>query len=231
MKNLDFTNRNLRELFEIGGTKFYLTDTLVSMFVIMAILIAFAIVVRIKLKHFKEVPTGFQNVVEFMVETMHKFTITTMGKEYENFGGFFFGMFLFIIASNYIGLLGLRSPTADVATTLALSLSIFLITHIVGIYRQRGAYLKSFIEPNVVFLPINLIGEVSNVLSLCFRLFGNALGGLIIMGLLFGMLPYWASFFLPVPLSAYFDIFSGALQAYIFTILSMTFIKQKGSQN
>lgn len=228
---MDFTNKNLAVLFEIGGTKFYLTQTLVATWIVMGILILFAIVVRIKLLKFKEVPKGFQNVVEIMVETMDNFTVGTMGESYRHFGGFFFGIFAFIICANYSGLLGLRPPTADVATTGALAITIFVITHATGIKRRKLGYLKSFIEPNPIFLPINLIGEVSNVLSLCFRLFGNMLGGVIILGLAYQMFPTLLKFVVPSALHAYFDLFAGALQAFIFTVLSMTFIMQKGSKN
>ena len=71
------------------------------------------------------------------------------------------------------------------------------------------------------------MGELSKPVSLGFRLFGNMLGGLIIMGLVYEMLPFALRFVLPNILHAYFDIFAGALQAFIFTVLSMTFISQK----
>ena len=228
---MDFTNKNLAVLFEIGETKFYLTQTLLATWIVMAVLIIFAIIVRIKLTKFKEIPTGFQNVVESIVEAMDKFTINTMGPDYRHFGGFFFGIFAFIICANYSGLLGLRPPTADVATTAALAITIFIVTHVTGIKRRKLGYVKSFFEPNPIFLPINLIGEVSNVLSLCFRLFGNMLGGVIILGLAYQMFPMVLKFVVPSALHAYFDLFAGALQAFIFTVLSMTFIMQKGSKN
>jgi len=227
---LDFTNQNLAVLFEFGGTTIYLTQTLLATWIVMGVLIVFAIVVRIKLSKFKAIPTGFQNVVEIMVEAMDHFTINTMGESYRHYGAFFFGMFAFIISANYSGMLGLRPPTADLATTGSLAITIFLITHATGIKRMKLGYLKGFVQPNVIFLPINLIGEVSNLLSLCFRLFGNMLGGVIILGLAYQMFPFLLGFVLPSVLHAYFDVFAGMLQAFIFTVLSMTFIVQKGSK-
>lgn len=228
---MDFSNQFICELFEIFGIKVYLTETIISTWVVMGILILLAVVVRIMLPRFKEVPTGFQNIIEIIVDMMDKFTISTMGREYRDFGGFFFGIIAFIILANYSGMTGLRPPTADLATTAALSLTIFLVTHGVGIWRNRLQYFKGFVKPNVIFLPINLIGEVSNVLSLCFRLFGNMLGGVIIIGLIYNMFPLILKIGIPAALHAYFDIFAGALQAYIFTVLGMTFVKQKGSPN
>lgn len=228
---MDFGNNYYGVLFELFGIKFYITDTLIGTWAVMAILIIFAIVVRIRLKKFTDVPNGFQNVVELMVESMDNFTVSSMGQEFRSFGGFFFSMFAFIICSNYISLLGLRPPTADLATTAVLALTIFAVTQGVGLTRRPKGYLKSFVEPNVIFLPINLIGEVSNTLSLCFRLFGNMLGSVIILGLVYNLLPVFLRIGIPVPLHAYFDLFAGALQAFIFTVLSMTFMRQKGVED
>lgn len=211
--------------------KFYLTDTLIATWFVMIVLTVIAVIVRIKLKKFSDVPSGFQNVVEIVVDAMDKFTISTMGEQFRNFGSFFFGIFAFILFANYSSLLGFRPPTADLSATVPLAAMIFVVTQAVGIRYQRMGYLKSFIEPNVVFLPINIIGEISNLLSLCFRLFGNMLGSVIIIGLIYNLLPFALRFIIPIPLHAYFDVFAGALQAFIFTVLGMTFIRQKGAPN
>ena len=225
---MDFNSNYRALLFEIFGLKIYLTDTLIATWVVMAILIVFAIVVRLRLRSFKDVPaTGFQHLVETMIEQIDNLTTSTMNPELESFSGFFFGIFAFIILSNYIGLFGLRPPTADLATTMALALTVFVLIHATGAIRRKGAYWKSFFEPYPIFFPINLISEISTPISLGFRLFGNILGGLIIMGMVYEMLPRLLTLVLPDILHAYFDLFVGALQAYIFTVLSMTFIKQK----
>lgn len=225
---MEFSNRYLAVLFRIGDVTVYLTDTLLATWVVMAILILFAIVVRVKLRKFTDVPaTGFQNLVETMIEQIDNLGESMMGPELQNFNGFFFGVFAFILLSNYIGMTGLRPPTADLATTLALALTIFVLIHVSGAVRQKGKYFKSFFEPNPIFFPINLVGELSKPISLGFRLFGNVLGGLIIMGMIYSMLPRVLTFVLPDVLHLYFDVLVGALQAFIFTVLSMTFIKQK----
>ena len=76
---------------------------------------------------------------------------------------------------------------------------------------------------------MNVVGELAKPVSLSFRLFGNILGGLIIMGLVYQLLPVVLTILLPSVLHLYFDVLVGALQAFIFTVLSMTFISQKGS--
>lgn len=226
---MDFSNKNLWLLFEWNGEKFYATQTLLSTWIVMAALIVFAVIVRIKLRSFKSVPRGFQNVVETMVETMSNFARSTMGDNMEDYGGYFFSIFAFILVSNYSSLLGLRPPTADLATTAALALSTFVLVHFTGIRVKKGKYFKEYFSPNPIFFPINLMGELSKPISLAFRLFGNLLGGVIIMGLVYEMLPVVLRFVLPSVLHAYFDIFVGALQAFVFTVLSMSFVSQKAT--
>lgn len=229
--DLDFTNKNLWLLFEWNGERFYVTQTLLSTWIVMAALIVFALIVRIRMKCFKSVPQGFQNMVEALVETMSNFAKSTMGDRLEGYGGYFFSVFAFILLSNYCALIGLRPPTSDLATTIALALSTFVLIHFTGIRIQKGKYFKEYFSPNPILFPINLMGELSKPISLAFRLFGNLLGGVIIMGLVYEMLPFALRFVFPSVLHLYFDVFVGALQAFIFTVLSMTFISQKSIEN
>ena len=221
---MDFGVKNLWLLFEINGTPVYVTETVRNTWIIMAVLIILAIIVRIMLNNFKTIPRGFQNLIETAVESMDNFTLSTMGERFKGFGGYFFTMFSFILISNYIGLTGLRNPTGDLATTLSMAITVFIVTQYIGIKEQKLGYLKSFFEPVFIFFPINLIGLFADPISLAFRLFGNVLSGIVIMGLFYGLVPVVLRFIVPVPLHAYFDIFSGTLQAFIFTILSMTYI-------
>jgi F-type H+-transporting ATPase subunit a len=100
-----------------------------------------------------------------------------------------------------------------------------------GIKTQGKKYFKGYLHPNPIFLPINLIGEFAKPLSLSFRLFGNILGGLIILQLMYSMLPLAFRFVLPNIGHIYFDLFAGALQAFVFTMLSLTFIYQKAGSD
>ena len=85
-------------------------------------------------------------------------------------------------------------------------------------------YFKGFFEPLWFLFPLNVVGELATPISLSFRLFGNILGGMIIMSLLYQVVPI----LIPAPLHIYFDIFSGVLQAFIFTMLTMVFISSAG---
>ena len=93
-----------------------------------------------------------------------------------------------------------------------------------GIKYQPKDYVKSLLQPFFFFLPVNIIGELARPISLSFRLFGNVLGGVILIGLLYNVAPMFTWFGVPVPLHGYFDIVMGVLQTYIFTVLSLSFI-------
>ncbi len=218
---------------QIGGVN--ITQTMMNTWIIIIVLTIVALILRAKIKKFTDVPTTkLQNIVELIIESMENFTIQNMGEKYKYFGNWFFGVFCFVLVSNYIGLLSFRSPTADLGTTLALSLATFTLIHFMGIKVNKGSYFKGYVEPMPVLLPLNIIGEIATPVSLSLRLFGNILGGTIIMGLINSALSKGhillqiVGFGAITPLlHAYFDVFAGFLQTFIFVILSMTFIKDK----
>jgi F-type H+-transporting ATPase subunit a len=222
--DFDFNDKTLGSI-KIGGFEAWITQSILSMWIISAILIIIAIIVKRKSKNFKEVPTGFQNVIEAYVETMDNFTASIMGVKNRRFAPYFAGLFLFILISNISGIFGLRPPTANYAIPLSMALFTFFMVHFWGVRTQGiGRYLKSFTEPIVFLTPINLIGEIANPVSLSFRLFGNIVGGTILMALYYGMLPIFMKVGVPAFFHLYFDIFAGALQAFVFVMLSMVFV-------
>lgn len=212
--------------FDVAGTEVWLTQTVVTTWIIMAALILFAIVVRCKLKNFTDKPDGFQNVIEIGVENMYKLVVTCMTEKYDYFGKWFFGVFCFILVSNLSGLLGFRAPTADLATTAAVGVATFVMIHFMGIVTGKGSYFKGYVEPVFFLLPINLISEIATPISLSCRLFGNIMGGMAIMTLVYS-LPRYLNFGIPAALHVYFDVFAGCIQTVVFVMLSMTFIKDK----
>ena len=215
----------------VFGFEIWITDTVISTWIIMGILITLAVIVRIKVRNFKDVPTGFQNVIEALVETFDGYLRTTVGDKLMFLGNWFFTLFIFILLSNLSGLFpGMRTPTADWSMTFGLALVTFILIQAIGIRYRKGRYLKDLFAPLPwwcpipLFLPINLIGEVARPISLSFRLFGNMLAGLIMMSLIYALFPIFAQLIIPSFLHAYFDLFSGVLQTYIFVTLSMTFV-------
>ncbi len=223
---MDFNNKVLW-IVKVGGVDVWITETIFNTWIIMGFLFVFALFVRLKLNSFKKVPSGFQNFIELAVESMHNFTAGTMGEEYAYFGNYFFGLFIFILCANLSGLVYLRPPTADLATTLPFALTTVFLLHYMGIVKGKKQYFKAYLEPMPLFLPLNIIGELARPISLSFRMFGNILGGAIMLGLVYAMFPPYLKIAIPSFLHIYFDLFAGVLQAFIFCILSMTFIREK----
>ncbi len=216
---------------QLGSFSLRLSETIIGTWIIMAGLIIFALIVRHKLNKFEDVPnTGFQNFVETIVEMMDSFVASNMGEKYKYFGNWFFGVFAFILFSNLSGLLGFRAPTADLGTTAALALTTFVLIHFMGIVTGKLGYFKSYFEPIPFLVPLNIISELATPVSLSFRLFGNLLGGTIIMGLVY-TIPMVLRVWVPAFLHIYFDVFAGCLQTFIFVMLSMAFIGDKIPDN
>lgn len=228
-KEADFMIHSLLKL-RVLGQEVYLTTTHVSLLIVCVGLILFALIVRLKLKDTGDKPSALQNVAEFAVETLDKMVEGTMGKKngfaYRNYIGV---LFLFILFSNISGLLGLRPPTADYGVTFPLGVITFVLIQYNNIkWNKFGAFTDLF-KPLPFLFPINLIGEIAVPFSLSLRLFGNVLSGTVIMALIYGLL-YKVAFLWPGPLHAYFDIFSGAIQTYVFCMLTMVFMSNKMPQ-
>ncbi|MCT4607178.1 MAG: F0F1 ATP synthase subunit A [Marinisporobacter sp.] len=219
-------------IFEIPGTNIPITETVVVTWIIMAILILFSFVATRK---FEQKPKGFQNFVEALVDGIYNLTSQTMGEDKMAFAPYIGTLMLYLIFANLAGLFAFRPPTADVNTTMGLALITFVMIHFFGMKSKGvGTYLKGFLDPFPVMLPLNLIGELATPISLSFRLFGNIVGGLIIMNLLYGGLGVLSTTLgigipifqtgIPAVLHLYFDVFAGVLQSFIFSMLTMVFV-------
>jgi F-type H+-transporting ATPase subunit a len=130
---------------------------------------------------------------------------------------------MFLVISNWIGILPhLEEPTKDLNTPLGLGIMGFIIAHYAGI-KSKGIkmYLKEYCAPIFFMMPLNVIGELAKVVSISFRLFGNIMGGSIII-LVVSYLTY--SVLLPPFLYAFFGIFVGTIQAFVFTMLTIVYI-------
>ena len=135
-------------------------------------------------------------------------------------------IFIFIFLSNISGLFGLRPPTADYGVTLPLGLLTFGIIQYNNIkYNKFGAFTGLF-KPLPFLFPINLIGEIATPFSLSLRLFGNVLSGTVMMSLIYTLLAKFAIGW-PGFLHIYFDVFSGAIQTYVFCMLTMVYVTDK----
>jgi F-type H+-transporting ATPase subunit a len=130
-------------------------------------------------------------------------------------------MFIFLLSANISGVLpGVQAPTGRIETPAALALIVFLAVHAFGV-RTRGllGYLRSFAEPKLIMLPLNLVSEVTRTFSLMVRLFGNIMSGEFLIALVLAL----AGLFVPIPLMV-LELLVGVVQAYIFTVLATVFI-------
>ena len=209
----------------IGGVEIWITETIVNTWIIMILLTILALFVRFKLNSFKKVPRGFQNIIEIVVEMFENFAGGMLGVNLSYISPWFFMIFVFLLTSALLSVFGLRAPTADWATTFAFALATFVLMIGMGFKHRKGDYLKTFFEPHFIFFPLNLIGELAKPVSLSFRLFGNMLSGTIILTLYYSLTPLFVQFGIPSLLHAFFDVVFGALQTYIFVIISLMYAK------
>lgn len=223
--NVDFMIHGLVK-FRLFGQELWLTTTHVSVLIVMAGLMIFAVVARGKLKDTEGRPGGIQNIAEMIVEMLDNMVFSSMGDKGRKYRNYIGVLFLFILFSNISGLLGLRSPTADYGVTLPLGLITFFIIQYNNVKWNKFGAVKALFEPIPLFFPINLIGELAVPISLSVRLFGNVLSGTVLMGLVYGMLSRFAIGW-PGFLHIYFDIFSGCIQTYVFCMLTMVFTRDK----
>lgn len=225
-KEVDFSIHHLLE-YQFMGQTVYITTSHVCMFIIIITIMIFALFARRKIMHADEIPTGFQNVVELIVEALQGFVNSSMGqhgKKYMNYVG---TLFLFVFLSNISGLFGLRPPTADYGTTFSLALITFVMIQYNNFRYNKIGAITGLFQPLWFLFPINLIGEIATPVSMSLRLFGNVMAGTVMMALYYGLLPIFAKIGIPSALHVYFDLFSGAIQAYVFCMLTMVFVTQK----
>ena len=226
--NVDFMIHGIFS-YELFGHTVWITTSHVCILIVMLVILLFAVVANRKMKHATEVPDGFQNIIELLVEKLDGIVFGTMGKvAAPKFRNYILTIFMFIFLSNISGLFGLRPPTADYGTTLALALITFVLIHFTKIKNRSAKFiwedLCSPLPPWLpLWVPINLISIIAVPISLSLRLFANVLSGTVMMALVYGLLSKIAVIW-PAALHVYFDLFSGAIQTYVFCMLTMTYV-------
>lgn len=182
----------------------------------------------------KTVPKGKQIIAEFIVGWIYKFTGENMGKENLNFAPYIGTIFAYILCGSCLGLFGIRPITADVNVTFSLSLLTFLLIQYNSIHRLgiRGR-LREMCDPYPFMFPLKILEDCTLPVSLGFRLFGNILGGVIVVDLWMSLMTMLSNYLTKVPflraitvlpLNGFFDMFEPAIQTYIFTMLTMVFL-------
>ena len=210
--------------YELFGQTVWITTTHVCVLIVMLVIIGFCIAANRVIKHASDVPGTFQNIVELIVEMLDNMIGGVMGRFSPKFRNYIGTIFIFIFLSNISGLFGLRPPTADYGVTFALGIMTFVLIHYNQFkYQKVKGVIAGLCDPWPIWAPINIIGDVAVPISLSLRLFANVLSGTVMMALIYGLLGVIATAW-PAALHAYFDLFSGAIQTYVFCMLTMTYI-------
>jgi F-type H+-transporting ATPase subunit a len=169
-------------------------------------------------------PSTIQVLGEMIVSQLYALTEDALDKEMaKKYAPLITALFMFLLLCNWIGMFPhMHEPTKDLNTPLSLGVMGFFIAHYAGI-KSKGikAYLKEYCEPIFLMAPLNIIGELSKIVSISFRLFGNIMGGSIII-LVVSYLVF--NLVLPPLLIAFFGLFVGAIQAFVFTMLTVVYI-------
>ncbi len=218
-----------------GGVK--ITETVV---VGWGIIVAVFLLCLWLTKDLEKVPTKKRQVVaEMFVNFVNGMVKENMGESMMYYAPYIATLLVYAVIGALVSLIGLRSMTADLNVTVSWALITFiLITY--HKFKANGfvGYFKSFAKPVAFIFPLNIISEVATPVSMAFRLFGNVAGGAVITGLIYGALGALSSALglsfavgsfgfkvfqvgIPAVLSVYFDLFSGCVQAYIFSMLTM----------
>jgi F-type H+-transporting ATPase subunit a len=166
-------------------------------------------------------PSSAQTVLEFIVEALAGQVRDTVRVDPAPFLPLTGTLFLFILVSNWSWMIpGIEPPTAHLETDAALALIVFGAVLGFGI-RARGlrGYLASFADPTLVMLPINVIETFTRTFSMLVRLFGNVMSGVFVVGIMLSLV----GLLVPIPFMA-LDLLTGAVQAYIFSVLAIVFI-------
>ena len=224
----------------LGGIK--ITQTTVSLLVVTILLITLSYFLTRKLT---KRPGRMQVIVEKLVTMLYNLVEDTMGKHNLKFAPYIGTLFLCSIFGTLIGMTQIfRSTTADLSVTLAWAL---VTTGLVWYHNIKNfgflAWLKGFTEPIVVMTPMNIVSEIAQPISMAFRHFGNVAGGSVLTALIYAALAALSNLLfswlpeviatvmppifqagIPAFLSIYFDLFSGFVQALVFSLLTMVYV-------
>lgn len=207
-------------LFTIWGIP--VTSTITNTWIVMFVLILLSIIF---VRNFKTVPRGAQLIIEMIVGFVNNFVKGIIKHDWKEFAPFIGTIGLYLAVANTMGLFGFKPPTKDLNVTVALAIMVMIVVIGAGIrHKKLTGWLRHFKEPLPIMLPMNLLELLIRPLSLSMRLFGNILGGFVVMELLYQV--NFLSIGLPAALSLYFDVFDGLIQMAVFVFLTTLYINE-----
>ena len=228
--HIEFSMFGDRSSVEILGLKLGET-TIYTMIIVLIVTILCLLFRFLVFPKFKDKPEGLQNIMELCVETVENFCVDATGKKAgKSLAPYMFSLAIYLIFSASFELLGLRAPTSDLVVTFSMGLITFVLLNYFGFKKLGiGGRFKAMGGPMVamrpIMIPMKIVSDIAIPISLACRLFGNMLGGMIVMELLKGALGGYAAG-IPGIAGLYFNLFHPLIQAYIFITLSLTFIDE-----
>lgn len=211
---------------EIFGITIDITSSVLIQWCVILILGigAFLLTRNLKLK-----PNKTQSALEKLYQSIRDLQVGIMGEEYESFLPYIGTLMIYLLVLNLTGLVGVIPPTADLSVTVALAFTSFLVVNLNAIKKHGiAAYGRGFMHPYAFMLPINIMERFVLLISLSLRLFGNMMAAVVLVELVYhalGSVGMLAQFGSPIIVHAYFDLFDGALQMIVFSMLTMINIK------
>ncbi|WP_027965207.1 F0F1 ATP synthase subunit A [Halalkalibacillus halophilus] len=195
-------------------------------------------------KQLQRKPTGFQNFIEWIIDFVKGMISSTMDwKTGKQFLPLAITLLMYIFIANLLGIMFMvvyngdlwwKSPTADPGITLTLAVMVVALTHYYGVKLKGGkGYIKEYFKPIPLLFPLKIIEEFANTLTLGMRLYGNIFAGEVLLALLVAFMASGmfeaAAGFLPMLAWQGFKLFIGAIQAFIFVMLTMVYMAHKVS--
>lgn len=213
------------ERVEIFGIS--VSSTVITTWVVMLVLIVVTVILRLTvINRMKDEPKGLQNALETAVETLEKYTDSKAEGTGSGLAAYLFVLALFMIGCAVVELFGYRAPTSDITMTFAMSLITFFLINYYGLKKKGlGGRIKSLASPTPIVFPMKIVSDIAIPVSMACRLFGNMLGGMIVMELLYSALGAFA-IGIPSIVGLYFNVFHPLIQAFIFVTLTLTFINE-----
>lgn len=206
--------------FHLASHEFIITNSVITQWAVMAVIMILTLVVT---RNLKKIPGKTQSAVEIIVNMINNLVMANMGKSYKSFVPFIGTLGVFLCFSNLTGLVGIEPSTKDVNVTAGLALVSFTVMQANAIKRGGfGGYLRGYLQPFAPMIFMNILEKFTLPLSLALRLFCNMLVGAIVLGLVYQAMGHFA-FIVPVPLHAFFDIFDGLIQMFVFMMITMVY--------
>ncbi len=213
---------------DVAVGPFMIPESIVVSWILMAIITGIALIIRIfVIPRFTSVPkTGIQNVLELAVDTLAKYTKNMSDVSSRPLNVYIFGVTIFMLFCTATEFFGVRSPLTDLRMTGTLAMVTFLLLNYYGFKKKGfGGRMKSLASPSPIIFPIRVISDLASPVSLACRLFGNMVGGMIVIELLYFALGNFSAG-IPGVLGLYFNIFEPIVQIYIFITLTLNYIRE-----